>query len=74
MRIGQQAADGRIEERLDLVGLDAPSRQDTGQQFGETMALRHRQGDRPSAGVQPVAPGASRGRLRHPKKEAVSII
>ena len=57
--IGHQRAHGRIEEALDLVGLDAAPGEHARQQLRQAVPLRDRQRARGAALVEPVAPGAA---------------
>ena len=56
VRIGHQPPHRRIEERLDLVGLDAAAGQDARQQLRNIVPLRDGQRARRRALVEPVPP------------------
>ncbi len=69
VRIRKEPLDRRIEEALHLLGLDAASREDTGKQFRQIVALCN--GERPcrAALIEPVAPSAAANRLLDPEKQ-----
>ena len=58
IRIGHRALDGRIEKRIDRIGLDIAAGENARQQFRQIVALRDGERARGAALVEPVAPSA----------------
>ena len=67
VRVGHQALEGRVEEGLHVLDLDAAAGDDAREKLGDAVALRNRQRALRAALVQPVAPGAA-GRVSTPRK------
>ena len=63
MRIGHRTLDGRIEKRVDRIGLDIAAGKDARQQFRQIVALRDSERAHGAALVQPVAPSAAGRRV-----------
>ena len=70
VRIGHQPPHRRIEERLDLVDLDAAAGQDARQQLRHVVPLRDRERARRRPLVEPVAPGPAADRTLDVEKQA----
>ena len=71
VRVGHQPPDGRIEERLDLVDLDAAAGEDARQQLGHVVPLRDRKRARRRPLVEPVAPGPAADRALDVEEQRV---
>ena len=70
VRVGHQPPHRRIEERLDLVDLDAAAGQDARQQLRHIVPLRDRQRARRRPLVEPVPPGPAADRTLDVEKQA----
>ncbi len=68
IRIGHRALDGRIEKRLNRIGLDIAAGKDARQQLRQIVALRDSERTRGAALVEPVAPSASGRRVLDAKE------
>ena len=74
VRIGHQPAHRRIEERLDLVDLDAAAGENARQQFRHVVPLRDRERARRRPLVEPVPPGPAADRALDVEKQARGML